>query len=474
MDITKNIFSKAYDGLFGPSSPITNEPTIDYNHTIPNFNTSYSLKSPSHKNPSPRFGSGFDDNRFAIQDDDSDDELNNDMNMIYNQFTDTNTRLSNSYHDMLPQNYPGSFNVANDNGPNLASNPKRRPFSSPNYDTASLNPNDKFYGQNSGYNLFADEPTGPSSRFRSQSSRSPKYDIRTPQYDVPSRTSQYDIPKYESSRYDIPSKYETKNPSNYDLPKYDVPKYDTPRYKKPYDTSKYNNDLTTRYNNISTSRPGASASSKYNDTISRFNRNLGGTEPSYNKPNHPTSGNYDGKLAALNSKINRYTNKDNTGFDIYKDPVSRDDTVNKQIQQLEKEINRESLTKINTKFNKDNIDINLQQLKQLNQLNNKVTSNNDFLQELNSLVDINNDPSIKIKEFEKYNELRQDYVRELHNYQDFYLNYLKLFQKYKSIKGSKNPNVDNNKIITKLNLIKESTNEQSVKLICNNLLNELK
>lgn len=476
MDITKNIFSRAYDGLFGPSSPITNEPTIDYNETIHSWNTnsnpsSKKLPNSNSNNRIPlRYGEAnrYDPNHFEIEDD-SDDELNNDMNMIYNQFTETNSRLSDGYGfnnardynppaSSLPSNYPGSFNFSepkSDHRNNELTN-RNRPTSSPAFQPKlTAGTDDKFYGRDARYNLFADskqptsnflyrnEPEGlDSSTRRPATTLESRYNSSKQNHNIPNRYNHLSSYFPSSSDYKIPSS----RPS----------------------PSKYNQYEPNSSNNFR-----SNLLPSYNDPTSRFKpKSLILKDPLAYKPSNNS---YDEKLTRLNSKINRYANRESPSFGVYQDPSpTTDDTINNQIKKLEQEIDKESLTKINTHFNKENISVSLQQLKQLNDLNDHVLENNDFLQQLNTLVDINNDSSIQIKEFEKYNELREDYIKELHNYQDFYLNYLKLFKKYRSIKNTQRNHLENDKIISKLNLIKDTTNELSIKAICNNLLNEIK
>lgn len=111
--MSRNIFSKAFDGLFGPGSPIPNEPTIDYENTIHSFKSNPNIESSSSYNYPREYTnySSRDDSSYGIRlndtnyntkrvpsryiYDDSDDELNKDMSQVYNQFNENSSKLSN-------------------------------------------------------------------------------------------------------------------------------------------------------------------------------------------------------------------------------------------------------------------------------------------------------------------------------------------------------------------------------------------
>lgn len=394
IDNPKTLFGKAINGIFGPSTPLTNEPTIDYNTTIPNYrHDDFSL----HNNkPIDIFGD---------IEDESDDELNNDLNMVYNQFTQNNTRLSDSLRSLhsIPDNYPGKF----------------RP-----------------------YDDDISRPIEPSIGYNRQSTNEPPF-----------------IPDRFSNNSDV---FLSSGPRNYNS------RY-TPRQSDSY--KRYTNE--DRPNKLyDSSGPFHNESYKqrplpYEPLMGVPNRRLS-DRPLPDRPlsDRPLSDRPDIPLTDIsNRSYNRFFDKYKPS-EIARKPSSFDDDL--ELKKLHEEVNKEisKETKYNTKFNENSFKLQLDNLKQINDVSQTINDNNKVLEHLNGLINMNQSDDIGNRD---YDQLKKEYLNELINYQNFYKSYLKLFSKYKQLKKHYN---DRN-IAKKIKLIRETTNENSVKLMCNNLLDEL-
>lgn len=100
--------------VFGPSTPLENETTIDYNDTV------RSKASNPEQNWTNRYAYRdlfADDPSEARVVDDSDEELTQDVDYIFNRYHHTNDMVKN-----LPRNYPGRFNTPE---PSYETNTKR-------------------------------------------------------------------------------------------------------------------------------------------------------------------------------------------------------------------------------------------------------------------------------------------------------------------------------------------------------------
>ncbi|KAG2732344.1 hypothetical protein G9P44_004761 [Scheffersomyces stipitis] len=157
--------------------------------------------------------------------------------------------------------------------------------------------------------------------------------------------------------------------------------------------------------------------------------------------------------------------------------IEKSDTT-EQIAKLEQEINEE-LRSSRKRTKTDGI--------QLDSVILKVKQQNQFLSNLNELIDINNSDqeidNIPSSILRKYQALKEAYIKELNNSQVFYKGYYKLIGKYRQLKNAGNgvrssaPDVNTSKsgffIKEKVRLIKSSTKEENIKLICVNILREL-
>ncbi|WEJ95917.1 hypothetical protein PSN45_003448 [Yamadazyma tenuis] len=378
------MFGRAFDGLFGPSSPLTNEPTIDYNNTIHSFrsqNTSYPRSPASSTNQYPT----------ANYWEDSDEELNNDMSAVYNQLSENSTHISEYLHQA--SEIPGNFSTySNEPVPNNAQ--------------MSFGPMTSRF-ENIGKDIVGDRHK-PSSLDTGLDARS--------QRDL-------SVSRDELSTLD---RFNSRGPKN-----------------------DYQSEANIRPNSFKTRKPDENIGTSYSAYDKPFSSYESGDR--FNRP----------RVDNLRDSISRFAKKD---FKIFND--SKQEQA-KELLKLEQEINQESLTKLNTKFNHTNI--KLDQFKTLKSLNDQIVENNRVLSKFDELLKINNDPELRIpdKDNERYNNLRSEYLSELTNHQVFYQNYLKLFQKYKNLKSDKYA-----KVIAKLELIRDTTEENSIKLICTNLLND--
>ncbi|CAK7893076.1 hypothetical protein CAAN1_08S03048 [[Candida] anglica] len=119
----KGIFSRVYDGLFGAGDPLTNEPTIDYNNTFHNNNSTVDVNRRnsdyestidstrefqmfSRAEPTGKEGASkpYRDLFERTHQDWYDDDLDRDLESIYKSHDNTAMKL-----DSLPNNYPGRF-----------------------------------------------------------------------------------------------------------------------------------------------------------------------------------------------------------------------------------------------------------------------------------------------------------------------------------------------------------------------------
>lgn len=363
---------KSITNLFGPPSPILNEPTIDYNHTISSINlndntaSSYRFspkeyqenrfsRSRSSSLPRDRFISDINDNLFNKYDKQLDSDIKyddftseNDYSRPISEYTDRFKRIDN----LKPLNER-----------------IERP-----YDT-------KY------------EPTIP------------RY---TPSYSSNGITEdEYNPTKY--SRFDEPEKVT-------DRSRYQPSRIDTPRYESVLERPKTQNisRLETKFEPSRIDRI---------PTLANHN--------SLEKPRINSTFKDDFKIPS------RY---DHNPIRIHHDvpPVAVKDYKVKQF------------------------DLNF-----LTELNHQVENNNKFLERLNDLVDCKKDAD-EDDDNVKYNELRSQYIKELKTYQEFYENYITMFQQFKDLK-EKNRNV-----LSKIRLIKNTTDDNSIKLICNNILDDLR
>lgn len=456
------MFSKAYHNLFGSTSPLINEPTIDYNNTI------HSFKSNNSTNFRP----------------DSDDELDNDMSAIYSQFSENSTKLSNM---------PGSFSDRE----NASLKSKYGDYKSKfedigNYDSFKKVPRDSLFARDV-TDRMRDRARDGTDRARDRASGTNRADDLYPMSvndSYGANGTKYGSNYANGTNYRMPGRFSSSGKDDFtsrsdrvrpfstgglDEPKYEF-KYDRPVYSSGYKASDDYKGYTRYTGGTSTgnygigdyglnglgdygleSNYGTRRGASGNDARSGYGTEYGtskyGTEPKYG-----TDSKYGTNYGAYRTK---YTPSASRLFEIYSDQDKA-----KELIKLEQELNRESLTKFNTKFN--NMNLKLNQFKQLNELNQNVISNNKYLNQLNELINIDNDPEINTNDT-KYNKLRSEYLTELKNHQVFYQNYLKLFQKYKQSKSDKY-----SKVIEKLTLMKDTTQENSVKLLCENLLRDLK
>ncbi|EGV65762.1 hypothetical protein CANTEDRAFT_133175 [Yamadazyma tenuis ATCC 10573] len=419
MVTSKNMFGRAFDGLFGPSSPLTNEPTIDYNNTIHSFrsqNTSYPRSPASSTNQYPT----------ANYWEDSDEELNNDMSAVYNQLSENSTHISEYLHQA--SEIPGNFSTySNEPVPNNAQ--------------MSFGPMTSRF-ENIGKDIVGDrfERIPKSSIFRSSS---PNITRHKPSSLDTGLDARYNARR--NGRTSTPTHYRSQR--DLSVSRDELSTLD--RFNSRGPKNDYQSEANIRPNSFKTRKPDENIGTSYSAYDKPFSSYESGDR--FNRP----------RVDNLRDSISRFAKKD---FKIFND--SKQEQA-KELLKLEQEINQESLTKLNTKFNHTNI--KLDQFKTLKSLNDQIVENNRVLSKFDELLKINNDPELRIpdKDNERYNNLRSEYLSELTNHQVFYQNYLKLFQKYKNLKSDKYA-----KVIAKLELIRDTTEENSIKLICTNLLND--
>lgn len=172
------------------------------------------------------------------------------------------------------------------------------------------------------------------------------------------------------------------------------------------------------------------------------------------------------RYSDLNDPTARYTNH-KPRFGIYEDKKESQNQVKaKELIKLEQELNKESITKLNTKYNE--LSSKLKQFQNLNKLNEDIEENNSLLKQFNELIDIHNDKGINLKASnDDYDKLKTEYLNELKNHQYFYQNYIKLFDKYKAIKESRS------KDLRIARMIRDNTSDANVKKLCNDIISEL-
>lgn len=364
-------------GLFGPSSPMTNEPTIDYNNTI------HSWKS----------------------------NLTQDLNFQYMKNRDNHLEDEYSQYNMFRRDLGRKYQPKKDLEPSAADL----------YDTSRLE-----YNRLGGKRR---ENIGLNSYQRSRNVDTPK-PKSNPFYDT------YTSHKADSSEYSYKPKFDRSKLSDY-IPQLS-PK---PEYATDYNRFEYKPDhqtpKSTYKSGVNIDKP-ASGLSKPPYTQTPINR--------YDTKSNLHRNNYSPKL-----KQDKYFNPD---------PISiYNDDIDKQLKDL-------NLDEKSYQFNSILAEMNL------NELNNKVTENNEFLKNLNYLVDINEDFELQVNaetqdSSEQYTKLRDEFLSELNNYQTFYKDYINFFKNYQNMKKF------NGKLVNKLKMIKDSSNENSVIFIINNLLNEI-
>lgn len=382
---------KSITNLFGPPSPILNEPTIDYNHTINSINLNDSTTNSSYRYspkvyqepqfnrsrsssvPRDRFIPDINDSLFNKYDKQLDSDIKydnltseNDYSRPISEYTDRFRRIDR----LKPLNEP---RIVGDKPYNIDSN---------------YEPSSRFGGSN--YSINSNMGVTNKDDF---SRRSP-------------------IPRVNTSRFEQP-----------DIPK---PRYQSSRFETPrYDNSMH--DRPKSESNISRLEPRFEPLSRI-DRIPKLDYQNSIPE----KPRINSTYKDDFKIPS------RY---DHNPIKIYQDvpPVSvKEDYKIKQFD-----------------------------LKFLSELNQKVENNNKFLEKLNDLVDCKKEAE-EDDDNVKYNELRSQYIKELKTYQEFYENYITMFQEFKDLKDR------NRKVLTKIRLIKNTTDDNSIKLICNNILDDLR
>ena len=94
----QGLFKRAMANVFGPSTPLENETTIDYNDTVRS-----KASNPDRYSHKDLFADDFSEARVI---EDSDEELSHDVDYIFNRYHHTNDMVKN-----LPRNYPGRFNT---------------------------------------------------------------------------------------------------------------------------------------------------------------------------------------------------------------------------------------------------------------------------------------------------------------------------------------------------------------------------
>lgn len=131
----KSIFGRAVTSIFGPATPLTNEPTIDYNNTIQTYGHNENIISPQgpqsqwdtatdtgtgpySRKPDSKYRELFRDEYIIDLRvlDDSDDELNTDIDYIFDKYKHTNEvvgRMPRGVGELdelrLPDGYPGRY-----------------------------------------------------------------------------------------------------------------------------------------------------------------------------------------------------------------------------------------------------------------------------------------------------------------------------------------------------------------------------
>ncbi|CUM47128.1 uncharacterized protein AC631_03513 [Debaryomyces fabryi] len=341
----KGILSKAYSSLFGPTSPLTNEPTVDYNNTIqtyPRYNEDTISTKPlqrSHRQNAEKSENNDRQYKHDLLDkretlgrdsqykdlfsdhyiidsqvlDDSDDELNSDIDYIFNRYNHTNEVVNN-----LSERVPGSLSTGI---------------------------------------LYRDTPG------------------------LRSRTQKR-----------LPTDYPGRYPSPLVLKR-------------------------------------ESYEPKYVDSIDNDLKSL---EREINLENDITT-------AQLNAKYNKYTSGYSNG--AHKGSGDEDRVVTKND-------------------------------KRLLEIFDRVKDRNKFLNELNAYVDLSSQVEVPTDINEKYKALREEYIKELTNCQNFYKAYYKLVFKYRNLKKQ----ISRSSTTTmreKIKLIKSTSHQLSIRIICDNLLIEV-
>ncbi|ODV80763.1 uncharacterized protein CANTADRAFT_4768 [Suhomyces tanzawaensis NRRL Y-17324] len=164
-----------------------------------------------------------------------------------------------------------------------------------------------------------------------------------------------------------------------------------------------------------------------------------------------------------------------------KDPLLFTEKINVQIEELQQQVENELRSAAGSEVE----DVNVKRAME------KITLQNEFLSQLNALVDLNmastEEQSIPNNLLQKYHILKQEYLKELHNSQDLYKGYYKLILKYRLLRKNhrhddpagnntadrRSVNRSTFTVKEKIRLIKSTSNQESIKLICVNVLKEL-
>jgi hypothetical protein len=164
-------------------------------------------------------------------------------------------------------------------------------------------------------------------------------------------------------------------------------------------------------------------------------------------------------------------------------------SIDNDMRNLEREINLENditTAQLNAKYNKytptyadrmykgpgDDDRMATKNDKRLCEIVDRVSDRNKFLNELNAYVDLNDQVEVPTDINEKYKALREEYIKELTNCQNFYKAYYKLVFKYRNLK-KRISRSSTTTIREKINLIKSTSHQLSIRIICDNLLTEL-
>ena len=164
-------------------------------------------------------------------------------------------------------------------------------------------------------------------------------------------------------------------------------------------------------------------------------------------------------------------------------------TIDRDMRNLEREINLENditTARLNAKYNKytptyadrmyegssDGGQIPTKNDKRLREIVDRVSDRNKFLNELNAYVDLSDQVEVPTDINEKYKALREEYIKELTNCQNFYKAYYKLVFKYRNLKKQISKS-STTTIREKINLIKSTSHQLSIRIICDNLLTEV-
>lgn len=164
------------------------------------------------------------------------------------------------------------------------------------------------------------------------------------------------------------------------------------------------------------------------------------------------------------------------------------DSIDNDLKKLEREINLENditTARLNARYNQYptydtkkvgkyealNDAANSNETR-LNEMVNRISDRNKFLNELNTFVDLNDQVEVPADINEKYKALREEYIKELTNCQNFYKAYYKLVFKYRNLKKEVG-NSSMTPIREKIKLIKSTSQQLSIRIVCDNLLTEI-